>query len=581
MSFLQIIYDSSTKNDNLTLTTTEVVDENCLVNLNDNLEDEIKEEIKNNSKDDLKEELKEEESKEEDLKEEDLKEEDLKEEDSIKLKLRNGLRSHTKNDHLKNDTIKSNSIFDHLIKEAKNTASSDFHLDNSFFEKQTLNGFSKDHEQQLYIFDQCEEPNRKLNRRKNQLELLNVYEDQEFNTINLNKNDNMKVSSLHRNKNGLKSKFKNKQTDFNLKELKNFKNYQNGLIRSHTSKLKSVQRIFIDDNLFKYNDGLVNIDDLNLDQLNATSKFILKRRNKKFIFEDIEDQSRLDYDEFTNQHFNSHQSRLESVKKLNSIEQPNQLANEISSCSNSSSSNNQFATNLITNSTNDSSTSNLSNLYQELINNCLFRSTNESPVFDLFTFQDKNSSNLEEDDCQTSIITLIQLEQLSIWTRLPSQLEWRPNIFKLEDNQKIFRCFKIENDNYVCILFLVWSFSLISLKYCYIDKQTKQARLIHCETFELSNTDLNLIQLCFINPNFIALSIPRIDEDIIDVLIYDEINFEIEFNKSKRIIYMLNNVNNKFSSPNNCFLVSDELNNTFLAIFNQKLFMWYVCVFLE
>lgn len=223
------------------------------------------------------------------------------------------------------------------------------------------------------------------------------------------------------------------------------------------------------------------------------------------------------------------------------------------------------------------------NLDQDSIDSFLFKLNNETSVFEFYTFQDKMSSDLEQDSCQTSIITLIQLEQISIWTKLANSTEWSPNIFKLEDNQQVFRCTKIDKETYACILFLVYSHNLISLKYCFIDKQTKSVQLKNVETFELpmeiSIIDLNLIQLCFINPSFLALSIPR-NKQIIDVLTYYQIDFEqAEFNKDlKRIIYMLNNVNNKFSSPNNCFLSSDELDNNFLAIFNQKLFMWLVFV---
>lgn len=504
------------------------------------------------------------------------------EEESIKFKLRNGLRSHFRNDPkngtFNNSVVKklSSSLFDQLIREAKKNPETDFNLvdfefDSSFFVTKNLKNDESqnkrnDHEQ---LSDNLiQEPNKKLNRRKNQLELLDDFDEQieKNHSEPIDKQNSMKEISSLNNRNSSSSS-KSSQNDCSLKELRNFKNLktnQNGLIKSNKTackfvrkvqankiEVKPAQRIFIDNNLFKYNNGLINVEDSkSLNQLKSTNRYVVKKQNQKYIFENIDDKSKLETFGSLNR---------SQINNLNSLKQIYLTKN---SQSNSQSTNNN--SNI------------LDSLNQELIKNCLFRSTNSSPVFDLYTFQDKISSNLEENDCQTSIVALIQSEQITIWTKLTSQSEWSSNIFKL-DNQQVFRCKKIDKETYVCILFLVCSFSLVSLKYCLIDKQTKNVQLVHCETFEtleLSNSDLNLIQLCFVNPNFIALSIPRISGDIVDVLIYDNVNFESEFNKSKRIIYMLNNVNNKFSSMNNCFLVSDDLDNVFLAIFNQKLFMW-------
>ena len=532
------------------------------------------------------------------------------EEAPFRLRLRNGLRSQFKSDP-KNGLVNGltsiangsavdakkvgNSLFGQLIKEAKTKPTTDFELCNSFFE----GGFWQAPDVNESLDDDRHsiqaESSRKVNRRKNQLELLDDYEEQietdfrsmqsrqQFSIKESPKRDGFSASSNPRRQAN--------PEDSSLKELRNFKNLkngnQNGLIKSGSKvsgklsrnnakssrlQVKPVQRIFINDNLFKYNDGLVSTDSRSLrerspdHQANATNKYVLKKKNQTPVFENVQDKSGF---EEANYEIGAESDQC----RLNSLS--NRFKNSSSTKRNYLSISNQPNRSNTTNDlTNVLSSTTLNSLNQELIGSCLFRSTNDSPVFDFFTFQDRISSDLKQDDCQTSIVALVQVEQISIWTRLTSQTEWAPHFFRLEGNQQVFRCTKIDKENYVCVLFLVCSFSLVSLKFCFIDKRTKSARLVHGETFELSNTDLNLIQLCFMNPNSIALSIPRINEDIIDVLVYDQVDFESEFNKSKRIIYMLNNVNNKFSSWNNCFLVSDELDHTFLAIFNQKLYVW-------
>lgn len=522
------------------------------------------------------------------------------EEAPFRLRLRNGLRSQFKSDP-KNVPINGltssanasdlrklgNSLFDQLIKEAKTKPATDFELCNSFFAASSGLATAANESQDDHQLGVQAESSRKVNRRKNQLELLDDYEEQvevDFRSVPSSQPFSMKGSP---NKNGLSAsnaRRPNNSEDSSLKELRNFKNLKygnpNGLIKSSGCKVsgklsrnlakpsrlqvKPVQRIFINNNLFKYNDGLVRADRISRSpehQLHAANKYLLKRKDQNYVFENAV----------------AEQSHLEATNSEASAEPEQCGLNSLSNRFKGSTRRGYLSIGNQRNRTDltytDSSTT-LNSLNQELISNCLFRSTNDSPVFDFLTFQDRISSDLEQDDCQTSIVALVQVEQISIWTKLPSQAEWTPHFFRLEGNQQVFRCTKIDKENYVCVLFLVCSFSLVSLKYCFIDKRTKCTRLVHGETFELSNTDLNLIQLCFMNPNSIALSIPRINEDIIDVLVYDQVDFEGEFNKSKRIIYMLNNVNNKFSSWNNCFLVSDELDDTFLAIFNQKLYVW-------
>lgn len=495
----------------------------------------------------------------------------------FRLRLRNGLRSQSdpKNakpiNGLTGGDLKKlrNSLFDQLIKEAKTRPATDFELCNSFFEGGGALASTADesHEDDSQLGT---DSSRKVNRRKNQLELLDDYEE----PAESNSQSAMKESSA----NGLSASNSrrpppNQPEDSSLKELRNFKNLKNGnpngLIKSgkvsgklsrNLSKpsrlpVKPAQRIFINDNLFKYNDGLVRAERTSRSPEPQSAAY-LKKNDQNYAFEAAE--------------------KCRSEATNSETEPPGRLNNQSNRFKSSSSTRRSYLS--ISNQRNRTdrtvSSSTLNNLNQELISSCLFRSTNDSPVFDFYTFQDRISSDLEQDDCQTSIVALVQVEQISIWTKLPSQAEWTPHYFRLEGNQQVFRCTKVDKPNYVCVLFLVCSFSLVSLKYCIVDKRTKCTRLVHGETFELSNTELNLIQLCFMNPNSIALSIPRINEDIIDVLVYDQVDFEGEFNKSKRIAYMLNNVNNKFSSWNNCFLVSDELDNTFLAIFNQKLYVW-------
>ena len=515
--------------------------------------------------------------------------EDARSQEGIKLRngLRNGLRSHNKRSGIQlngtqlngtqlngTTTVKKlgNSLFDQLIKEAKTRPSSDFELvlksSSLLVDEQPcpINGFSRYFEQlnqsnfKPHSTD-CssnESSSRKVNKRKNQIEFIEDFEDSQFEVDSGDQNNMNEFDALSTSE--LRNSSRNSQNDSSLKELRNFKNlktHQNSPNRTtvshkaakrnqHSTKtiqVKPIQRISIDNNLFKYNDGLVSADAIDLD-LNASNKYVLKRRNQQYIFE------RLINHEANLDETNSESSRRPDHQLSRSKRRPNE----------------QFRkSNSIHHSITDQ---------QAVLNKCLFSSSNESAVFDLYTFQDKTSPNLDLDSCQTSVVALIQLEQISIWTQSEPTSQWKSTYFKL-DNQQVFRCTKIEQDNCICILFLVCSHSLVSLKYCLIDKATKSVQLVHGETFEVSsNSDLDLIHLCSVNPSYLALSIPRIDDHVIDVLIYDQFKLETKFNKSKRIIYMLNNVDNKFSSESNCFLASDELDHTFVAIFNQKLFMW-------